>query len=98
MNNFKDFGIKPKASTFTGDKIKMDRVLNKEIKILAFKIDKSKLKPDTDCLTLQIEKDDTKHVIFSGSTILMQMIKEVPQDKFPFITSITKMNDFLEFT
>jgi len=43
MNNFKDFDIKAEINSFTGDKIKIDKVLNKEIKILGFKIEDSKI-------------------------------------------------------
>ena len=98
MNNFKNFGIKPELSTFTGDKIKIDRVLNAEITVLDYKIEDSKVKLGTKLLILQIEKSGTKHVIFTGSTILMQMIGKVPKENFPFITTIIKDSEHLEFT
>lgn len=98
MNNFKNFGIKPELSTFTGDKIKIDKILNAEITILAYKIEPSKVKPGTMMLTLQLEKAGTKHILFTGSTILMQMIEKVPKDKIPFTTIIIKENEHLEFT
>ncbi|MBY0485667.1 MAG: hypothetical protein K2P85_00515, partial [Flavobacteriaceae bacterium] len=90
MTAFKDLGIKPKLNSFVGDKIKIDKVLNQEITVFAFKIAKSIKKENTDYLTIQIEKGDTKFVIFTGSKILMQMIQEVPEDKFPFKTTIVK--------
>lgn len=98
MNNFKDFKIKPELSTFTGDKIKIDKLLNAEIMVLAYKIEDSKIKPGTKLLILQLEKQGTKHVLFTGSTILMQMIKKVPEEKFPFKTVIIKESEHLEFT
>ncbi len=98
MNKFKDFEIKAELSTFTGDKIKIDRILNAEISVLAYKIEDSKVKPGTKLLILQIEKLKTKHVVFTGSTILLQMIKKVPKDNFPFTTTIIKENEHLEFT
>jgi hypothetical protein len=98
MNNFKDLGIKPELNTFTGDKIKVDRILNAEISVHTYKIEESKKKPGTKFLTLQIEKQGTKHVFFTGSTILMQMIEKVPKDKFPFKTTIIKESEHLEFT
>jgi hypothetical protein len=98
MNNFKELGIIAKPNSFVGDKLKIDKVLNQEIKVHAFKIGLSVKKENTDYLTMQIEKNDTKYVIFTGSKILMQMIKEVPEDKFPFITTIVKNNDYPEFT
>lgn len=98
MTAFKDLGIKAELSTFTGDKIKIDRLLNAEISVLAYKIEDSKVKPGTKLLILQIEKSGVKHVLFTGSTILMQMIKQVTEDKFPFTTIIIKESEHLEFT
>lgn len=98
MKNFRDFKIKPKLNTFTGDKIKIEKVLNIEIIVHAFKIEDSKQKPGTKLLTLQIEKNGTHHVIFTGSTVLMQEIQEVSKDDFPFTTTIIKQDEHFEFT
>ena len=98
MNQFKDFNIKPKEAAFIGDKIKIERVLNVEISVFSYKIEDSKKKPGTKFMTIQIEKGNDKNVIFTGSTVLMDMIEQVPKDKFPFKTKITKDNDRLEFT
>ena len=98
MNNFKDFGIKPKLNSFLGDKIRIDRILNTPISVEKFKIEDSKKKPGTKLLTLQLEKDGRKHILFSGSTVLMDMIGQVPEDKFPFTTTIIKESEHLEFT
>lgn len=98
MNHFKDFNIKPKLPAFSGDKIKIDRVLNTEITIKAFKITDSTAKPGTKVMTLQITKGDTDHIIFTGSAILMDMIQQVPPENFPFKTTIIKESEHLEFT
>lgn len=98
MNAFKDFNIKPEINAFVGDKIKMDRVINAPITVHAFKIEDSTVKQGTKRLTLQIEKNGMKHVIFSGSKVLQQQIQKVPKDKFPFTTTIIKDNEHLEFT
>lgn len=98
MINFKDLGIKPKITTFVGDKIKIDRILNTEIIIHGFKIEDSKKKPGTKLLTLQIERNQTKNIIFTGSNVLIDMISQVPKEKFPIITTIIKDNERLEFT
>lgn len=98
MNNFKDFKIKPKLSNFTGDKIKMDRILNTKIIVLNYKIEDSKIKAGTKLMTLQIEKAGTRHIVFTGSKVLMEMIKEVPESGFPFQTTIIKESEYLEFT
>lgn len=98
MNAFKDFNIKPQLNTFVGDKIKIDRIINIPITVIDFKIEESTVKQGTKRLTLQIEKNQTKHIIFTGSKILQQQIQQVQKDKFPFVTTIIKDNEYFEFT
>lgn len=98
MNKFSDFKIQANPSTFVGDKIALQKLINKEIKILNYKIEDSIKKPGTKYLTLQIEKDNNKHVVFTSAKILAQMITQVPQDKLPFTTTITNENEYYEFT
>ena len=99
MNDFKTFGIKPAEQAFTGDKIKMERILNRKITVHHFRIERSKYeKGNGDCLYMQITTDNAKRVVFSGSATLMDMIKKVPAEGFPFTTTIIKENDRYEFT
>ncbi len=98
MHNFKDFNIKPMINVFVGDKIKAKNLLNAPIKVLDFKIEPSKQKPGTELLTLQIEKSNEKRVVFTGSTVLIDMIRRVPKDSFPFETIIKGENEYYEFT
>lgn len=97
MKNFKDFGIKSESQGFTGDKIKIMKIINKEITVHAYKIEDSKYSGGK-CLHMQISIGDTKHVVFIGSKRLMEVIERVPKDGFPFITTITKDNERYEFT
>lgn len=98
MNNFKNFNIKPSLTGFTGDKIKIDRVLNTEIVVYSYDIKDSTVKAGTKLLTLQISKGDTKHIIFTGSRVLQDMIQQVPKENFPFRTTIVRESERLEFT
>lgn len=98
MKNFKDFGIRLPNNIFTGDKVKINRILNKEIIIHDFKIEDSKFKPGTKCLYLQIEEDQVKKVLFTGSTVLMASIQQVPREEFPFKTTIIKERECFEFS
>lgn len=100
MNHFKDLGIKTEINTLKGDKIKIERILNKEIKVVKYRIEDSKFKDKGNgkCLHVQILHNNTDHVVFSGSTVLMDQIQKVPTEAFPFITTITKINDYFEFT
>lgn len=99
MKQFSQFNIKPITKTFTGDKIKIDRVLNKRITVVTYKIEKSKFeKGNGNRLCLQIEVDGTSRIIFTGSTILMDMIEQVPKTNFPFTTTIVRESERFEFT
>ncbi|HMQ79198.1 MAG TPA: hypothetical protein PKE39_04435 [Ignavibacteria bacterium] len=99
MRTFKDFGIKAEAASFVGDKIKITRILNKEITVYAYKIEDSKFGEDKKRLCLQIEFDNEKRIVFTGSVVLMNMIKSVPKDDgFPFKTIIIKTDERYEFS
>ena len=98
MNRFSDLGIQTQVTHFAGKSIKIDEILNVEITVHEFKVEPSKKKANSDYLTLQIEFDNRKRVVFTGATILIQTIKKVPKDKFPFTTTIVKRNEYLEFT
>lgn len=99
LKQFKDFNIKPVTKGLEGDKIKIDKILNREITVHAFKIGPSKYpeKGNGLRLDLQISLGETKHIVWSGSGILMDMIKQVPDDAFPFQATIVKENERLEF-
>lgn len=100
MNKFSDFGIKPRNQFMEGEKISIHKILNREIKVISHKIEPSKFmeKGNGKCLHLQIEVAGEKRVLFTGSTILMESISQVPINKFPFSTTIVKDNDRLMFT
>jgi hypothetical protein len=98
MNNFKDFGIKTTPNSFVGDKIKINKILNLEVKIISFKIEDSKVKAGTKLLTIQLQKNDDNHIVFTGSKNLIEQINQVPKDKFPFTTKIVNINEYYEFT
>lgn len=99
MKRFKDFGIKPSEQGFSGDKIKIIRILNREIIIHKYCIKDSNFeKGNGKCLYIQIEIGEIKHVVFTGSKILMDMIQKVPHSDFPFLTTIIKENERYEFT
>ncbi len=97
MNEFKSFDIKAPVNGMTGDKISIDRILNKEIIVEKYETKPSKYGEGKDCLYLQIQLNSEQRVVFVGSATLMQMIKQVPTDKFPFKTTIVKQDKRLEF-
>jgi hypothetical protein len=96
MNNFSQFNIKPTSKGFEGDKIKIDRIINKQVVVYAYLIKDSKFKDL--CLHMQIHVDNTKRVVFTGSKNLIEMIQKVPAEGFPFTTTIIVENDRYQFT
>lgn len=100
MNNFKQFNIKPESKSFEGDKIRIERVVNKEIVVEAFKIEESKYKDrgNGKCLYLQVHVDNAKRVLFTGSVTMQEMINKVKKDDFPFTTTIIKQEGRYMFT
>jgi len=98
IKSFKDFNIKPQYNAFTGEKIGVDKLLNVEITIHDFKIGDSIKKIGTKMLTIQIEYKGERRVVFTGATILQQLIQQVPKHEFPFKTTIVKQGEHLEFS
>jgi hypothetical protein len=100
VKKFKDLGIQVDNSAFEGDKISIERVLNREITVHDFKIVKTKFpeKGNPECLHLQISIGENKHVVFSGSKVLQDSIRQISKSDFPFITIIVKGNRRFEFT
>jgi len=98
MKKFKDFNITPKVNQFVGDKISVKKLFNLPIRVLDHKIEPSKQKQGTELLTLQIEKGDEKRIVFTGSKVLIDLIKQIPKEDFPFETTIKGDNDYYEFT
>jgi hypothetical protein len=93
---FSDLGIKVTTSHFIGDKIKINKVLNREITVIDFSVKSSKF--NGNCLNIQIELNGTKHVVFTGSTVLIETIEKVPRSAFPFLTTIIQEGEHYEFT
>lgn len=98
MKSFKEFGIKPTTKAFTGDKIKINKILNREIIVHDYKITDSKYEGKGKRLDLQLQLNETKHVVFTSSTGLMEAIQQVPKEGFPFKTTIVEENDRYEFS
>ena len=100
MKQFKDFGITAAVQGFIGDKMKMERILNREVMVYDYKIENSRFteKGNGKCLHMQIAIGEQKYVVFTGSKVLMDTIEKIPKSEFPFKTTIIKINDHFEFT
>jgi hypothetical protein len=98
MQKFRDFGITAATNAFSGDKIKIDRLLNRKIIVQKYRVENSKFEGKGKCLHMQIAVDGVQKVVFSGSANLIAMIEQVPPQSFPFETTIVKDNERLIFT
>ena len=94
---FSDFadGIVP----LDGPKIKIEDVVNKEILVTGCKLRKSRYGSETapECLTLQFEVDGQRHIIFTGSVILIEQMQKY-QGEMPFLTVIKKIDKYYTFS
>lgn len=103
MNRFSQFYIKTTTKGFEGDKIKMAKILNREIVVHDFKIEDSRVmafkeKGTGKCLHLQISVEGEMHIVFTSAVGLLEAIQQVPKNKFPFSTTIIEENDRYKFT
>jgi len=100
MKRFGELGITAPKKGFVGNKIKMGKILNKEVKILSYAIEPSnfKDKAEGERLALQLEVDGEKRIAWSGSSYLKEMIQKVPESNFPFLTTIKEVDEHHEFT
>lgn len=101
MKNFKDFTLAPAEQSFVGDKIKMSKILNKEIVVLDYKSTDSNYsdKGSGKCLHMQIQVDKEKRVVFTGSKKLLESIVQIPKSDLPFTTTIIETdNEAFQFT
>ena len=96
MKRFSDFS---KENILDGDKVKIDDVLNNEIKILNFAIKNSKYSKNKngEYLTLQIEMSDKRYIIFTGSDVLIDQMKKYAKE-LPFLATIRKINKYYSLT
>lgn len=101
MNKFSQFNIEIKAKGFEGEKIKMIKVLNREIIVYDYKLEESKVFPDRGsgkCLQMQISLNGNKHIIFTSATALIEAVEKLPCEAFPFSTVIIEDNERYKFT
>lgn len=98
MRKFSDFGIN--TGLFSGEKIKVEDVLNLELEVHKFQIKDSKHpKPGFEkCLHLQVKVNGKDRVLFTSSTVLISQINQVPADGFPFQARIVKNGKSYQFT
>lgn len=81
-----------------GTKIGIEDVLDQEIKIIAYRIKRSKYGEGTgEYLTLQIEIEEDHRVLFTGSSVLIDQFKKYGNE-IPFLTTIRKIDRYYTLT
>lgn len=94
----------PKFSNFARDKLPMpgtkkrlDEILNREITVTDFRINKSKRNDNAECLQLQFVLGDDVCIAFTGSVVLLDQIKSV-KENIPFKATIVKIDKYYSFS
>jgi hypothetical protein len=103
MNRFSQFSVRIPDKGFEGPKIKISKILNREIVVHAFRIEDSKVKQfqekgSNKCLHLQISINNEMHIVFTSGVTLIAVIQQISADNFPFTTTIIEENDRYIFT
>jgi len=91
---FSDFAKEHQA--LEGSKCSINDVLNREVLVLNYRLSPSKYS-QTPCLTLQFIVDNEKHVLFTGSAVLIEQI-ETYKEELPFYATIKKIDRYYTFT
>jgi Tat protein secretion system quality control protein TatD with DNase activity len=103
INKFSQFEIKTPERGLEGEKIKITKILNREVTVHAYKLEDTKVeafkkKGMGKCLYLQVSFNNAMYVVFTSGKALLEVIDQVPKDKFPFTTTIVEENGMFKFT
>lgn len=93
MMRFSDFAEPSKI--LDGDKIRIDEIINIEVTVIGYRVAVSKYEKNKSgkCLTLQVEINGVRRVVFTGSDVLIGQL-ETYCDKIPFIATIKKIDRY----
>jgi len=97
MKRFSDFAKEEVA--LDGEKIRIEDVLNKDLVVLNYRICNSQYKKNKSgkYLSLQIELNDKKYILFTGSDVLMRQSDQY-KNEMPFVAKIIKIDRYYTFT
>ena len=92
IHRFSDFADE---KPLDGEKLPINKILGKEITMLAFEIRSSKYQDNSGTYAkFQYLLDGEKHISFTGSKILQEQLNKY-QDKMPFITTLIKPDRYI---
>lgn len=94
---FSDFAVE--RVPLDGEKIKLDSIINQEIMVIGYAINRSKYDKNSSgkVLTLQFEHAGRRLVVFTGSDVLIEQMQKYG-DEVPFATTIKKIDRFYTLT
>lgn len=94
---FSDFA--KESAILDGNKLSMSEIINREILIIGYRLAESKYSKNNNpkCLTLHIELDDKRYVVFTGSVILIEQIEKY-KGEIPFLTTIKQVDKYYTFS
>jgi len=98
---FSDFKINTETHVLVGKRVDIEDIFDETIMIHRYNIVDSKFPKEgclNKCLHLQISIAGAYRVVFTISKGLMNLIKQVPEDGFPFETKIVKVKETKGFT
>lgn len=97
IKSFSQLNIKDiKSDRIVGDKIKIRQILNRKIIVHGYKILPSKY--EGTYLAMQIEVDNQKRMLETGSKRLQKVISRAKEEDFPFSTTIIEEDKAFKFT
>ncbi len=93
MHSFADFA--EELGLLDGDKIRIESVLNKELVVIGHAVRDSQFSKNKSgkYLTLQIEVDGERRVVFTGSDVLIEQLEKYAE-MIPFQATIKKIDKF----
>lgn len=100
IKRFADFADTKSHPIMDGEKVALQKILNKEIKVTAYKIKDTKFDDakNNKCLMVQFEDStNERKVFFTGSAVLIDQIERY-KDHIPFLATIVKTGKFFSFS
>jgi len=93
MKRFADFNTD--QAPLDGEKIRLEDILNVEVLVIGFNIRKSKYGKNASgkCLALQIEIDDVRRLVFTGSDVMISQLEKYGGE-IPFLTTVRKIDRY----
>jgi hypothetical protein len=99
MKTFKELNINTHPDLMIGEKVKISKVLNREILITNYRIVESKYPKNKSgkCLHLQFKLGDEFKILFTGSDVLIHTIEQVKTEDLPIACQIIQEGEHYEF-